>query len=277
MGPLGTSASCAGSVDALGNATGITSSEVKNPESLLAWERALRSAIGSRQMLLIIDDAWTAEDALALQVGGPQCTHLLTTRQSQVAFVFAQQHTIVVPQLEEADGLALLARYVPQLIQQDPQSAQSLVQALGCLPLALTLMGKFLASSASTQYPWPLQVTLMQVHDIQDHLRLSMPIAPGQQLLNFAEIAPFSLYAAIAMCTKQLSREALATLSTLAIFPPKPHSFSEEAALVVSQQPREMLDELCNAGLLECWGSGRYSLHQTVAHYARTRTKARGH
>ena len=140
--------------------------------------------------------------------------------------------------------------------------------------LALNLMGKFLASSASTQYPWPLQVTLMQVHDIQDHLRLSMPITPGQQFLNLAKMAPFSLYAAIAMCTKQLSREALATLCTLAIFPPKPHSFSEEAALVISQQPREMLDMLCAAGLLECWGEERYSLHQTVAHYARVRAKS---
>ncbi|HEX3643609.1 MAG TPA: hypothetical protein VHV10_20160, partial [Ktedonobacteraceae bacterium] len=60
----------------------------------------------------------------------------------------------------------------------------------------------------------------------------------------------------------------------LAIFPPKPHSFSEEAALVISQQPRETLDELWDAGLLENWGSGRYTLHQIVATYARAWTKS---
>jgi hypothetical protein len=82
------------------------------------------------------------------------------------------------------------------------------------------------------------------------------------------------LYATIALCTQQLSPQAQATLCALAIFPPKPHSFSEEAALVISKQPRETLDELWDAGLLENWGSGRYTLHQIVATYARARTKS---
>jgi hypothetical protein len=251
-----------------GTRLGVTSSDVENPESPLAWRQALRLASGTRQMLLIIDDAWTVEDALALQVGGSRCTHLLTTRQSQVAFAFAQQ-AIVVPQLEEADGLALLAHYVPHLIQQDPQAARYLVQALGCLPLALTLMGKALASSTLTQHPWPLRVALTQLQDIQYDLRLSMLTASEQWFLRLVKMAPFSLYSAIAMSIEQLSRGALAALCALTIFPPKPHCFSEEAALAVSQQPREMLDELWNAGLLECWGPGRYSLHQAVVHYVR--------
>jgi hypothetical protein len=250
-----------------GTRLGVTSSDVENPESPLAWRQALRLAIGARQMLLIIDDAWTVEDALALQVGGSQCTHLLITRQSQIALAFAQQ-AIVVPQLEEADGLALLAHYVPHFIQQDPQTARSLVRALGCLPLALTLMGKALASSTLTQHPWPLRVALAQLQDIQYDLRLGMLTASEQWFFRLIKVVPFSLYSAIAMSIEQLSRGALATLCALAIFPPKPHCFSEEAALAVSQQPREMLDELWNAGLLECWEPGCYSLHQAVIHYA---------
>ncbi|HEY4033074.1 MAG TPA: NB-ARC domain-containing protein [Ktedonobacteraceae bacterium] len=256
-----------------GTMLGVTSSDVENPESPLAWRRALQLAIGNRQMLLIIDDAWAVEDALTLRVGGSQCTHLLITRQPQVASAFTQQ-TIEVPQLEEADGLALLARYIPQLIQQDPQTARSLVQTLGCLPLALTLVGKALASSTLTQHPRPLQVILTRLNDIQYHLRLSMLTTSGQWFLGLVKMVPFSLYSAIAMCIEQLSQEALATLCALAIFPPKPHSFSEEAALAISQQPREILDELWNAGLLECWGPGRYSLHQAIVHYARTSVKS---
>ncbi len=272
--PLGSQPYVLGQLMRWGTLLGVTSSDVENPENLLAWGQTLRLAIGTRRMLLIIDDAWTVKDAMALQVGGPRCTHLLITRQPQVAFAFARQQAIVVPQLEEADGLTLLARSIPRLIQQDPQAAQSLVQALGCLPLAVTLMGKSLASSTLTQHLWPLRVALTQLHNIQDHLHLSIPIASGQWFLNFAKMAPFSLYSAIAMCSQQLSREAMATLCVLALFPAKPHSFSEEAALAMSQQPREMLDELWNAGLLECWGPGRYSLHQTVVHYARTRAKS---
>jgi hypothetical protein len=126
-------------------------------------------------------------------------------------------------------------------------------------------MGKALASSTLTQYPWPLRVALAQLQDIQYHLRLSMLT---KWFLSLVKMAPFSLYSAIAMSIEQLSRGALAALCALTIFPPKPHCFSEEAALAVSQQPREMLDELWNAGLLECWEPGCYSLHQAVIHYA---------
>jgi transcriptional regulator with XRE-family HTH domain len=273
--PLGPQPYILGQLMRWGALLGVTASDVENPESPLAWEQALRTATGNRRMLLIIDDAWTVEDALALQVGGPQCTYLLITRQSQVARAFAKQHAIVVPQLEEADGLALLAHHVPQLIQQDPQGAQSLVQTLGCLPLALTLMGKCLASSTSTPFPWHLRVALTRLHDTQDHLRLSMPTSTGRRLLHFGIMCPFSLYSAIAMCIQQLSQDALATLHALAVFPPKPHSFSEEAALAISRrQSKKMLDELCNTGILERWGPKRYSLHQAVAHYTRTLAKS---
>jgi len=54
----------------------------------------------------------------------------------------------------------------------------------------------------------------------------------------------------------------------LAVFPPKPNSFSEEAALVVSATTAETLDILWDAGLLESSGSGRYALHQTIADFA---------
>jgi len=97
----------------------------ESPKSREAWGRALRRAIGQRRLLLIIDDAWTTEDTLALQVGGPQCSHLLTTRLSKVAFSFMPQRAIIVPELEDADGMALLARFVPQLVQQDPEGAQA--------------------------------------------------------------------------------------------------------------------------------------------------------
>ena len=118
---------------------------MKNIKSRQAWSRALRTAIGSRRFLLVIDDAWTTEDAQAFQIGGPQCGYLLTTRLPQVAFAFDREGAIAVPELAKADGLALLAHFVPQLVDQDPQGAQSLVQAVGGLPLALTLVGNSLA------------------------------------------------------------------------------------------------------------------------------------
>ncbi len=256
-----------------GKLLGITPTEIEDATSRESWGQALRAAVGHSQILLIIDDAWSAEEALAFRIGGAQCAHLLTTRLPQVAFTFAQKGAIVVPELEEADGLALLAHFVPQLIQQDPEGAQTLVRRVGGLPLALTLMGKYMAAQAFTGQPRRLQAALAQLQDTQQRLRVSMPTPLKQRSPSLPDNTPLSLYATIAISDQQLSPQAHDTLCALSVFPPKPNTFSEDAALAVSQKSVEMLDALWDAGLLESSGPRRYSLQQTIADYARTQAK----
>ncbi len=257
-----------------GKLLGVTSSEVENAMSLQAWNQALRAAIGTRCFLLVIDDAWAAEDALALQVGGTACAHLLTTHLPHVAHAFAPQGSIIVPPLQQADGLALLARFVPQLVQQDPEGAQALVEAVDSLPLALTLMGHDLASQTLTSQPQSLQATLTQLHEIEERLAASTSSRSGELSLRFAETMPLCLHATIAICDQHLSPQAHAALCALSIFASKPESFPKQAALTVSQQSVETFDELLEAGLLESWGPERYTLHQTIADYARAQDEA---
>ena len=156
---------------------GVVPSQVDNIRSREDWGRALRAAIGTRCLLLIIDDACATEDALSLQIGGEACVHLLTTRLPQVASIFAQEKSIFVPQLTEAESLVLLTRFVPELVEQDLQGAQALVQAVGGSPLALTLMGKYLDF---TQQPWPLHNSLMEFYDPEKDLEGSTPTLCGQ-------------------------------------------------------------------------------------------------
>lgn len=252
-----------------GKLLGITPKDVENVNSRQSWAQALRAAIGTRHLLLVIDDAWSAEDALPFQVGSAHCAHLLTTRLPQVAFAFAQQGTIVVPELENSDGLALLDRFVPQLVLQDPQGARTLVQAVGGLPLALTLMGKYLATQSFTGQPRRLQAALTQLHDTKHRLHVSIPTALRERSPSLPANIPLSLHATIAISDQRLSSQAHATLCALSVFSPKPNTFSEEAALAVSQQQVEMLDALWDAGLLESSTPERYTLHQTIADYAR--------
>lgn len=257
-----------------GKLLGIEPTEIEDATSRECWGQALRAAIGHCQILLIIDDAWSAEEALAFRIGGTQCAHLLTTRLPQVAFAFAQEGAIVVPELEENDGLALLTHFVPQLAQQDLQGALALVRRVGGLPLALTLMGKYLAAQAFTGQPRRLQAALAHLQDTQQRLRVSMPTPLKQRSPSLPDNTPISLYAAIDISDQQLSPQAHDTLCALSVFPPKPNTFSEEAALAVSQKSVEMLDALWDAGLLESQGPRRYTLQQTIADYARTRTKS---
>ncbi|HEX3641745.1 MAG TPA: NB-ARC domain-containing protein [Ktedonobacteraceae bacterium] len=255
-----------------GKLLGVVPSKVADLESRAAWSRALQTAIGTRRLLLVIDDAQKTEDVLALQIGGPECCYLLTTRLSQVAFM--QQQIFVVPQLEDADAMALLAREVPQLVQQDPQGAGALLRAVDGLPLALSLLGRYLASRSFPQGSQPLQIALAHLHDTEHRLGLSLSSTPEQNGANLVETMPLCLLATVALCEQQLSPQAHASLCSLAnVFEPKPHSFSEEAALAVIQQPLEILDELCDTGLLESCGLERYTFHQIVSDYARVLAK----
>lgn len=59
------------------------------------------------------------------------------------------------------------------------------------------------------------------------------------------------------------------SLRALSVLPAKPDRFSEAAALAVSGQSVELLDQLLDAGLLEGVGEGWYHLHQAISDYAR--------
>jgi hypothetical protein len=256
-----------------GKLLGIEPAEVENVESCEDWSSILHATIGSRRMLLIIDDAWNGEDALTFQVGGRFCAHLLTTRHPQVAFTFAQEGTITVPELTETDALTLLAHFVPQVVSRENKIARSLVRAVDGLPLALVQIGKHLANLRPTQ-PRRLRTALAQLQDARQRLSLEPASSALTPALTLSEHAPLSVQRAIAVSDRALSEQAHAALIALALFPTKPNSFSEEAALAVSQVPVEILDELWDAGLLESNEPGRYSLHATIADYARNLDEA---
>jgi hypothetical protein len=253
-----------------GNLLGIAPSDRENITSRNAWDIALRTIIGQRRFLFIIDDAWSAMNALALQVGGPHCAYLLTTRQPRVAFAFAGDQALRIPELTDDDGLALLASYVPNLVRQEPQQMRTLVQTTKGLPLALVLQGSYLASLDFTSQPRQLYTTLAQLRTAQHRLHLSMPIVPEERLPNVPTNLPLSLHTIINKSDRQLSSQAHEALCALAVFPAKSNSFSEKAALAISQQPIEVIDELWSAGLLENSGPGRYTMHQIITDYARS-------
>jgi tetratricopeptide (TPR) repeat protein len=81
------------------------------------------------------------------------------------------------------------------------------------------------------------------------------------------------LQAAIGLSDATLDDSARRTFHALSVFPPKPNTFSEEAALAVTDEPPEALDALVDAGLLEV-ADGRYTLHPVMRDYAATTTTA---
>ncbi|MBX5459427.1 MAG: helix-turn-helix domain-containing protein [Thermogemmatispora sp.] len=236
--------------------------------SLEARARALRTAIGQRGFVLVIDDVWELEAALAFKIGGPRSVLIATTRFPRLALAIAGEGARTIHELESADGLALLAQWAPEVVAHDRRAALSLVEEVGGLPLALTLLGKYLQSQAHSGQPRRLQAALARLRSSHQRLHVSEMRGPLEQPPHLAWGTPLSLQSAIAVSDQQLDEQAREVLRALSVFPPKPNSFSEEAALAVAQAPPEALDALVDAGLLESSGAGRYLLHQTIADYA---------
>ena len=255
-----------------GTLLGIPALQAAKLKTIEDWSRTLRAMIGQRRLLLVIDDAWRIEAALAFKVGGSQCAYLVTTRFPSIALHFASDMgaSVVLHELNAEDGLALLTRLAPEVVRSEPESARRLVEAVGGLPLALTLMGRYLRTQAHSGQPRRIRAALERLHVAEERLRLTEPVSPLERPPHLTPIAPLSLQTVLSISDHQLEEDEQRALRALSIFPAKPNSFSEEAAVAVSAAPVEVLDALSDAGLLESSGPGRYTLHQIIADYART-------
>jgi tetratricopeptide (TPR) repeat protein/transcriptional regulator with XRE-family HTH domain len=253
-----------------GQLLGVSATQVAEPKRSEDWARALRTAIGSRKMLLVIDDAWDVTQALIFKIGGSNCAHLVTTRFPIIASQISIENAIVLHELDDEQGLRLLRHLAPQVVLLAQQQTQELVHSVGGLPLALTLMGNYLRKQAYTNQPRRINAALTRLNDARMRLDIDEPNVPVESHPSLPHESKLSLDSIISVTIKFLSDpQASAALFALSIFPPKPNSFSEEAALVVAGCTTDALDQLNDAGLLESSTSGRYTLHQTIADYAR--------
>ncbi|HVU71083.1 MAG TPA: tetratricopeptide repeat protein, partial [Ktedonobacteraceae bacterium] len=209
------------------------------------------------------------EDLLAFKIGGPACVYVVTTRFPQIAMQFATDEVIALEELNEGQSMALLSQMLPYLAQDEPEALNGLVHAVGGLPLALTLMGRYLLTQTHSHQPRRARAALERLCDAETRLKLSVPQALLGRSPALPAQSPVSLQTVIAVSNQQLDEEARRVLQALPVFPPKPDTFSEEAALAVAATTEETLDALSDAGLLE-GRAGRYTLHQTIADYARS-------
>ncbi len=253
-----------------GTLLGLSQEEMKDLHDLSSWAKSLRIHIGTRKLLLVLDDVWRLEDALALQVGGVQCVHLITTRFPRLATSLSLQNTLYVSELDEAKGTELLAHFLPRLSLQEPEILHALVQEAGTLPLALTLIGKYLYRYDVLDSPRRLHAALHELGNLSTRLQLAQPQSLVEHHPSLAPEQPLSLEAIISVSDSQLSLVAQTALRQLALLPAKPNSFSEVLVVARVLASLEGFHELVDAGLIENYGKGRYTLHQTIADYARS-------
>jgi len=98
------------------------------------WARAIHDAIGNRRMLLVIDDAWTVEDALTMKTGGTRTAHIVTTRYPSIAAHIAVETATQIQELNAEDSMTLLRLLAPQVVDVEAKKAYDLIHAVGGLP-----------------------------------------------------------------------------------------------------------------------------------------------
>ena len=270
---LGPQPNIAGHLSRWGRLLGISENTMAAISSVEEWAKTLRAIIGSRFMLLVIDDAWNVEDALAMKVGGPNCAHLVTTRFPSIATYITVDGATMIQELDEHHSIELLRKLAPGVVDRETKKASVLVQAVGGLPLALKLMGNYLRKEAHSGRSRRIGTAIERLTSAEERLRISEPQGPVERHTSLSQHTSLSLQSVFEVTDQQLDEPVRAALYALSVFPPKPNSFSEEAALVVAACTVEILDALTDTGLLESSGEDRYTLHQTIADYAHTHLK----
>jgi len=247
--------------------------DVSDRPTVEARAQAVRDAIGHRKLLLVIDDAWGLEAAEHLRCGGPNCAHLLTSRDQGLAFAFAGRSERV-EELTPADALELLRRLAPKAVAVDESQAAGLLAAVGYLPLAVELLGGYLAAGASARFADASRSALADLTDPARRLALA------SRRLGDGTGKPVSLQETIALSIDGLAEESAAAVDvfySLGAFAAKPANFDLAAAQAVAECDGEdagtdALALLIERNLLEQDGDESLALHQTLADVARIHT-----
>lgn len=234
------------------------------------WRHAIRHAVGLRNMLLVIDDVWDAAHATALQVGGANCRYLVTSRFPSESNFLAPDGVVHLKELSPPESLHLLRQLAPIAVEKEPDKVLQLIQAIGGLPLALTLFGNYLRKHSYTGQDRRINAALDSLQDRDTRLSLGEIRAPIEAHPSLE--APYvSLHEIIAASSRHLPEASNHALYALSVLPAKPYSFSEQAALSIAACSPEAFDALLDAGVVTFLSSeaeSRYTLHQTIHDYA---------
>jgi tetratricopeptide (TPR) repeat protein len=234
---------------------GLPLNKLSDLEDIKQRESVINNALAARRLLLVMDDVCDAPDALALTVSGPNCVHLYTTRSPSVARQLAPDHGIEVSGLIQGEAVSLLQRFVPSI---GDTSAYPLVRSVRGIPLTLVIMGKFLENELRAGQSQRLEEALRRLDGVHqtDQEQPQKPSLVSDGHLSLKKVLQLSL--------ETLEPHMRELHAALELFPPKPNTFSEQAALAIAGASAETLEILVDRGLVESGGSDRYTLQRTI-------------
>ncbi|GAA2555080.1 BTAD domain-containing putative transcriptional regulator [Winogradskya consettensis] len=252
--PHGEPLSPADVLDGFLQALGVTAAKI--PGQLAARAALFRSLLADLRMLILLDNAATADQVLDLLPGTGNSLVIVTSRGTVPDLVVRTGAAMLVlrpPEHEEALAL-FAARAGADRVRAEPAAARDILDLSGRLPLALAVVAA--RAAASTHLP---------LSAIADDLR-----ATSGTLSAFRQPdAAFDVAAVLSWSYRSLGDDAAEAFRRLCLHP-GPHLSADAAASMLARPvpgTRGLLAELVAAALLTEDRPGRWTTHDLVRAY----------
>ncbi|MGN9908283.1 tetratricopeptide repeat protein [Phytohabitans sp. LJ34] len=224
-------------------------------------ERAARyrTAVDGRRMLILLDNASSAEQVRPLLPGTGGCAVVITSRDSLAGLVARDgAHRLDLDLLPPADAYALLHRLIGDRAGAEPAATAALVGRCARLPLALRVAAELAISRPAT----PLADLAGELAERQQ--RLSLLDAGGDPRATVATVFSWSV--------QHLPRDAARTFRLLGLHPGADTDVYAVAALASTDLAGayRALGVLTRAHLVDATTAGRYGMHDLLRAYAAT-------
>ena len=222
----------------------------------LAEHTALyRSRLTTRRMLIVLDNAATADQVAPLLPGGRTCTVIVTSRRALTSLITrhgARHMSLAVLTQEEAEAL-LAWRLGAARVAAEPEAVAELIRLCGRYPLALAIM----AARAQTYPTFPLAEFAEELRDL------------GLDALDDEEPTA-SLPAVLSWSLDNLSEQQRTVFGLLGTAPGPDISLPAAASLtgLSRTQVTKILRSLEEASLVGRLAHGRYGMHDMIRRYA---------
>lgn len=228
------------------------------PRDTDAVASLFRSALHGRKMLILLDNAATADQVRPLIPGTNTCLVLITSRNwlpGLTAHAGASRLTLDLLPMPEA--VALLRQIIgAERADAEPNTLPELARLCARLPLALSIVAERIVSSHL-----PLAALVDELSD--RHKRLdAFDMDPNGE--------PNAIVAVFSWSYQALAPDVARLFRLLAVHPGPEFSIAAVAALVgtTATATQKMLETLIRASLIDQPTNGRYRLHDLLRSYA---------
>jgi transcriptional regulator with XRE-family HTH domain/tetratricopeptide (TPR) repeat protein len=221
-----------------------------------------RSAVAGKQMLIVLDNAASTEQARALLPGAPGSLVLVSSRRRLSGLVARDgARRITLHSLDLGNAVALLSAITgPELARREPGAVGDLARLCGCLPLALRIAGERARTEAVS-----LGRLIAGLADESGRLDLLMT---DDESTSVPAVFSWSYHA--------LQPPAASLFRLLGLHAGPDFTVLVAAALAdtTAREARQVVDQLAGAHLIEQSGPDRYHFHDLMRVYAAGRGAA---